>query len=379
MDWNKIEEYSDKEVQQTLNKIDHVLLSEQSDIVFSNTEIHSIKKALTNYQDIKFEKYSANTVAKYNFNKKLYLKLGTIAATVIVLIGMGIISQLSHTHQQVEPSHRSFQPGVSEAYLTLYNGQNIILNYKLTDTIQTNDGKIILNKATINCLNNKNTTKTEQVKWNKIVVPRGGEYQLTLNDGSHIWLNSESELEFPIHFNSDQRIVKLKGEAYFDVSSNQKLPFTVITKQGNITVLGTEFNINLYQPDCLVTTLVKGAIEYSNLKNRSIKLNPGEQLSYKQGDSFPRILTVNTNIYCSWKDNLFYFEDQTLEEIMYILSRWYNFHYFFKDNSVREIKLSGKLDRYANVASLLTLFEKSAPISFEIKDHIIWIRSQQKQ
>lgn len=374
--WNDINKRCEDRVYTTLNKMNRLLMTEQRSEPVTEEDILMFEEILNSQEEVKFKKYNANTLLKKNDRQKLSLKLGVAAAVVMLLIGTVTFFQISHNVIYPTPLNRSFQPGSSEAYLTLFDGRHIVLNDVLCDTLQTNEGNVVIGEAIVQCTSNSALQKTEKLQWNKIVVPRGGEYQLTLSDGTQVWLNSESELQFPIHFVENNRIVRLKGEAYFNVKSNDKAYFKVLTQQGEISVLGTEFNVNLYQEDQIVTTLVTGSIIYSNKSRRPIQLKPGEQLSYRQGDSFPRITKVNSYIYCSWKDNLFYFEEQTLEEIMYTLSRWYNFNYFFEHNEIREIKLSGKLDRYTTVESLLTLFEKSAPVSFEIKDQVIWIRSR---
>lgn len=201
-----------------------------------------------------------------------------------------------------------------------------------------------------------------------ITTPKGGHYQITLSDGTKVWLNADSKLRYPTRFKSDSREVMLEGEAYFDVTTivnnDKKTPFMIKTAFQNVEVLGTEFNLKAY-PDDLIntqTTLVTGAVSIHS-EGENLALIPGEQgLMSSQGLSKRK---VDTSLYTAWKDNKFVFEEMELHEALKILSRWYDFDYVI-DNSVKPIHLYASINRNKSLKEVLNILE-SSDIKFRLE------------
>ena len=197
--------------------------------------------------------------------------------------------------------------------------------------------------------------------YNTITVPRGGEYQLTLSDGTRVWLNAETELKYPVAFVGEGREVMLKGEAYFEVAKNVSRPFVVKTEQLDIKVLGTSFNMKSYPSETQQVTLVQGKVEV-RVGNYSRKLQPGEQLNYSSEG--PEIRDVDVKAYTAWKDRRFVFNDDLLEEVIHKLGRWYDVEFFLRDAEVRKIRFTGNLPKYRNLDQVLNKLELTTHIRF---------------
>lgn len=217
----------------------------------------------------------------------------------------------------------------------------------------------------------------DSLVYNTLTVPRGGVYQLTLADGTRVWMNSGSKLVYPVVFTGNTREVMLTGEAYFDVREDVKKPFTVVTGLGKIKVLGTRFNVKFYPEEAsVVTTLVHGSVSFSNNVVPETRLSPGYQLKYDKGCDTVRLQKVNVNYYVGWRDNQLAFQSETLENIMRILARWYDVEVVFEDGELKQLEFSGNLDRYEDIGKFFKLFELGADVEFAIDDKVIHVRKK---
>lgn len=216
-----------------------------------------------------------------------------------------------------------------------------------------------------------------ELEYNTLSVPRGGVYQLTLADGTKVWLNSASRLIYPVVFSGNTREVTLVGEAYFDVQRDEMKPFIVKTSLGRVKVLGTRFNVKVYPEEAsVITTLVDGSVSFGNEEVMETKLLPGYQLVYGKGDSIVSVRAVNVNNYVGWRDNQLCFHEETLEDIMRVLARWYDVEVIFEDEGLRQIEFSGNLDKYENISKFFKLFELGADVQFVIDNKMIRIRKK---
>jgi ferric-dicitrate binding protein FerR (iron transport regulator) len=193
---------------------------------------------------------------------------------------------------------------------------------------------------------------------NKLFIPRGGQYQLILPDGTKVWLNSETTLTYPTQFSGNERKVKLIGEAYFEVAKNVERPFIVDSEGMDIKVLGTQFNVSSYKGASEIsTTLIEGAVEVIQEKG-NIKLVSGQQAYKKEGQEGFEKRYVNVDNISSWKDGYFSFDYQTLEEVMANISRWYNIEYDIIGQPKKQERLGGTFSRSKNLNELLIYLEK---------------------
>ena len=215
---------------------------------------------------------------------------------------------------------------------------------------------------------------TKEIGYNTINVPYGGTYTVELCDGTKVYLNSGTTLEFPSRFDGKVRSVILKGEAYFDVARNVSKPFVVEVDEMKVKVLGTSFNVKSYVDEPGVyTTLVEGSVAILRDGQPEKKIKPGEQAYYNKGVGPLSIAEVDVNEFTSWKDGLFYFKDIALEEILRIVSRWYDLEVFYMNQGAKSVIYSGKLPMYSSVEDVLRKFEISGDVRFELKGRTLTV------
>lgn len=211
--------------------------------------------------------------------------------------------------------------------------------------------------------------KTKSIQHTTVYTPRGGEYTLTLADGSRVWLNSESKIKYPLLFNNESREVEIEGEVYFDVESksvgNRKIPFKVKTKTQIIEVLGTEFNVNAYYNN-IYTTLVEGSVAVKNITNQeNILLVPNQQSEFNTTDGSIEKSTVDPYYFIAWKSGKFAFKSATIQQVMADLARWYDVEVIYKGD-FRNITYSGSISRLENFEEVLKLIELTNKFKFKI-------------
>ena len=210
-----------------------------------------------------------------------------------------------------------------------------------------------------------------QDAFHMLEVPRGGEYFMTLEDGTKVWLNAETELRYPVRFQKDRREVEVVGEAYFEVAKDANRPFIVHASGMNTRVLGTSFNVKAYTGEERQTTLVKGRVEVSYGTQR-VKISPGEQVTLK-GEEL-EVQEVDTQVSTGWKNGLFVFDDQSLENVLQELGRWYDVHIFIANEGVKQLKFTSNFPRYENIDRVLDIIELAACVKCEIKGRTIVVR-----
>lgn len=304
------------------------------------------------------------------------IKLFRYAAMFIIPLAVGaLLFNIAYTDFGKQEIAK-IEPITNKAQLTLSSGKKIFLseNSAINSLIENDGTRIHNHNNSISYLGSKAKQKeTSQIIYNEINIPRGGEYQMTLSDGTKVWLNSGSSLKFPVSFSSNIREVKLEGEAYFKVKKNASKPFIVKTHRGDIKVLGTSFNVFAYKnEDISHTTLVEGKIEYSDCGKKRI-LKPGDQaLSSKEGEVF-KVQKVNTELYTAWKNGLFVFEEESLESLTNKLSLWYGVEFFFANEEAKNYKLSGHMKRYEEFDDILKLIENIIDVKFKTKGKTITV------
>ncbi len=299
-----------------------------------------------------------------------------VAASILALVYFQFFQPERTMEQpQTEQSAQSIVPGSNKAVLVLADGTEHDLSQK-NNTLIDEDGLKIRNSGNKLEYSSKNAQATE-IKYNTLKIPRGGEYFLVLADGTKVWLNSETTLRFPVQFASDVRMVELTGEAFFEVTKNEKIPFIVSSNNQQVRVLGTQFNISSYPDDhSTLTTLVEGSVEVSIQGNPAEKtmLKPNEQSYFSTNENIIQKRNVDVSQYVAWKDGRFVFQDQTLESIMKTLSKWYDVQVVFANENSRNLKFTGNLERYSDFSNILGKIERTNEVEFEIKDKLITIK-----
>ncbi len=347
-DWLKADVRNEQFFKTLKNNYD----KEQDDV-----KVESVEKAWSQLHS-KLKQRKQRTLTKW-------LKVAAAVAIPLVL-GVSVLYVANKmTTAPVELSE-DVSPGQSKAFLELDNGQTIVLESTKRTVIQDDAGSVI-GTDSLHILKYDINEEVEKVVYNTIRVPRGGEYQLELSDGTKVWLNSETTMKFPVNFIGQTREVELEGEALFEVTKNQEKPFMVHPDESTIKVLGTTFNVMCY-PDDLEeeTTLVEGSVAIE-ADDDVVILEPGEQCQLASHDHKLRVRDVDTDIYTAWRNGVFVFDNQDLETILRKVSRWYDVEVTFENHEDKDIVFRGNLPRYSEWTELLKVFESSSDVDLVLE------------
>lgn len=300
------------------------------------------------------------------------------AASVVVIAGVSAWILLS---QEPDVDNLSvtekFEPGKAIVTLEMASGlkyrldtlSSVVRNNRVNVAFDNNDGVLKIKEQ-----DSLADGATKEIGYNTVNVPYGGTYTVELCDGTKVYLNSGTTLEFPSRFDGKVRSVILKGEAYFDVARNVSKPFVVEVDEMKVKVLGTSFNVKSYVDEPGVyTTLVEGSVAILRDGQPEKKIKPGEQAYYNKGVGTLSIAEVDVNEFTSWKDGVFYFKDIALEEILRIVSRWYDLEVFYMNQGAKSVIYSGKLPMYSSVEDVLRKFEISGDVRFELKGRTLTV------
>ncbi len=209
--------------------------------------------------------------------------------------------------------------------------------------------------------------------YNTLVSPRGRVFNLVLADGTRVWLNASSAIKYPIQFDSTNREVFLFGEAFFEVASCSKKPFIVQTKDMQVEVLGTSFNLMAYPDDGFAeATLVTGQLKVKTA-HHEVVIDPGTQARLHHESRQLEKLIVNTDLYTSWRDGKYIFERTSLETVMTKLARWYNYEVVYEKEHVKDFHFSGTLTRYHSIDRTLQIIELATGLKIEAVDRNVYI------
>lgn len=268
--------------------------------------------------------------------------------------------------------NNTIEAGTDKAILTLETGDTVALG-KGTDyqakNASSNGTEIIY----------KNGGKSnKEVAYNYLTIPRGGQFQITLADGTRVWLNSESQLKYPVDFidGETRRVELVYGEAYFDVShstAHKGSHFIVNNNNQDVEVLGTEFNIKAYKDETLVyTTLVEGKVAVTTESEHRV-LKPNEQSVFNSTTKTLKINDIDTFREIAWKDGVFSFKHKSLKEIMVTLSRWYDMEVVFQNKELENVSFNGTLYKNQSIEEILTFLQNNIN-TYEINNKTITLK-----
>ena len=214
--------------------------------------------------------------------------------------------------------------------------------------------------------------KRKKLVYNEVEVPRGGEFDLVLADGTTVWLNAGSKLRYPVEFVGKERRVFLEGEAYFAVAKDTEMPFRVEILQQIVEVLGTEFNVSGYTDEAAIyTTLVTGKVKVETDSGENMVLAPGEQSMLDCRDGHLDKQEVDVEKVIAWKKGMFILEEQTLEQIMQKFARWYDMEVVYRDEELKNIIFKGVVPRYTELREVLNILEKTNEVKFDIEERTV--------
>ncbi len=289
------------------------------------------------------------------------------AITLIITAGVWYyFSQYQYNKKEIaQLIPQEIIPGSKKAMLTFSDGSTVPLDSEFE--IEEKNGISINNDTTGGLLNyTSNTEKPKKIEYHTISIPIGGEYELKLSDGTHAYLNSGSKLIYPSYFEGNERHIKLEGEAFLDVAHTGQ-SFIVETENIELKVLGTSFNISSYGNDTEVaTTLVSGSVEVkTKFNNESYLITPGHQLKFNKESKEVSQEKVNTEIYTAWVRGEFIFRNQSMDDILIKLSRWYDFSISYSDPSIKKLRFTGSAEKKRPIIYLLNQIEKVTDIKFK--------------
>ncbi|MGN8070140.1 FecR family protein [Mucilaginibacter sp. 22184] len=305
-----------------------------------------------------------------------------MAAAIILLLGVCIIiwrGRLSSIPKQPDmeaTSSKKILPGGNKAYLTMANGSVITLNGLKNGTLGTQTG-IRINKVKDGVLSYDKQTEGQkdgagELAYNTINIPRGGQYQLVLSDGTKVWLNSASSLKYPAAFSGKERKVELAGEAYFEVAKDRTKPFTVGVNGMSVQVLGTHFNINAYSDEKTIeTTLLEGSVKLSS-NGKQAFLKPGQQGKFSIQQTAFNISNVDVEDAVAWKNGFFAFNNEDIQTIMKRISRWYDVDVVFPEKFKRK-NFGGTVSRFTDVEQVLNSLELTGSVHFKTEGRRITV------
>ena len=261
-----------------------------------------------------------------------------------------------------------------KVYLVQEGGTKVNLSTPHVDTIRQDDGQLLAVDTLGKLVYNTVQEEVEELSYHKIVVPRGGEYTVELNDGTRVRLNADSELRFPVKFVGNERKVFLKGEAYFEVERDTSRPFRVdVHGDAIIEVLGTEFNVNAYPENAeIFATLVLGKVRVADLQTDStVVLLPNQQAALSGAGI--NVKEVNPEDFISWINGRFYFEKMPLEEILIQLGRWYDLQVFWANEELKSYEFTGAIWRDNTIRQTLDMIEKTTDVCFTVSGRTVTV------
>lgn len=363
-----------REIQELIQRYEAGLCTPEEKRWLERTFLQLPKLPHTSHTQEQYQSWKAE--AWRNLQKRVGLSSGTTrplrrwipyAAAVILFFAAGLwywSIDLKEPDQLLTATE--VLPGGNRATLRLQDGSVIDLNTSKDGIVVSSDG-IVYNDGT-NLKTNSVAGLAVDLKM-ELVTPLGGSYQLTLSDGTKVWLNAGSTLRYPAAFEGSERQVELEGEAYFAVAENPASPFRVLSGPQTIEVLGTEFNVSAYA-DGLghQTTLVKGSVRlYTSDRagsERSYLLEPGEQIQITSDGSVLKE-KVDAEQFISWKDGYFKFEGD-LERVLQQVSRWYNIEVEYEDASLKREEIIGLVFRDRPLSEVLKLLESTLGTRFKL-------------
>ncbi|WP_205945875.1 FecR family protein [Pedobacter hiemivivus] len=296
-----------------------------------------------------------------------------IAAAAVVLFTLAtafyffIYPSASDKNQSALANSSKIVPGSDKATLTLADGSTVVLDAN-TPLEGINQFGIKIQKSAEGKLVYQGGKTAEVANaYNTISTPKGGQYEVTLPDGTKVWLNAASKLRFPVAFSANERNVELSGEAYFEVAKDRQRPFKVKSAQQEITVLGTHFNVNAYSDDAFAkTTLLEGSVRVNKGSSQAL-LTPGQQAVSNTGSTVINVRKgVDVNESVAWKNGLFMFEQEDIFSIMNKIARWYDIEVEYRGD-LKGKKYSGNISKFEDVTEVLKTMQFTGTIQFRVE------------
>ena len=298
------------------------------------------------------------------------------AAAILLLVSVYMGARLSDMSRETAPimpsAPTAIVPGSNYAQVILADGTCVNLNRQAASARPLPEGMDVDAQSGVLSY----AAREGEGRPNTLIVPRGGQYTLQLEDGTRIWVNADSRLRYPTRFSGPERIVELSGEAYFEVAKDAKRPFIVRTRGQSVKVYGTSFNVEAYSDEPQErTTLATGSVGVT-CGGKEIRLIPGRQAvaDVEAGTMFVR--TVDPSVVCSWHTGVLAVENERLENILARLSRWYDVGFIYRNDELRNLHFTGDLERYADFNDILRLIRMTTSVDFIVNGRQVEVVSR---
>ena len=320
------------------------------------------------------ERIQEKEMGKRRVLRKWYAVTGAACLIGIILGGVFLNHEDRESVALVENNPE--QVVNEKVMLVLSDGQTIGLAHQGTDSIYIGQATIIKKENQLAYQRRQDTlgTRIEEER-NRIITTVGGDYCFILSDGTKVWLNAESELDFPVDFVGKERVVRLKGEAYFEVKPDAAHPFIAETRGVRTRVLGTSFNIKAYDnEESIFATLLTGKVKVSAIgeENESVVLTPGMQSEWQENGQKMSVKKVNAENFTAWRQGAFMFDHVNMMVVSRVFERWYGLKFIYNEN-VHEHTFSGRLSKDEPLESILETLTFTGGPQFKIEKDVVYI------
>lgn len=343
--------------------LDALILQQWNNKDFSSN--HKELEPLVARVDEKIKLQISNAPEKIRLMPRIYPYVAAAALLLICFAAYFYFSLRTDTLEKTQVAAvEDVSAGGNRAILRLSGGREIQLDELQPQILSQKEGLSYGNGQTVFMPDNK-------LEIYSLETPRKGQYRAALPDGTQVWLNSESTIKFPSQFTGNSRIVRVEGEAYFEVVKDKHKKFIVELSDGSrIEVLGTHFNIQSYATSKEIkTSLLEGSVKFVTAKNQSVLLKPGEQARQHGTSGKIIVQEVNTSSVTAWKENKFNFEDIPFTEIMSQLERWYDIRVVY-EGKVPKVEFYGELNRSNSLQYIMKAFADLG-VKMELKDRTL--------
>jgi len=308
----------------------------------------------------------------------LPVRIATVAAAIAIITTL-VLFYIYPARELPNTYANDINPGGNKAILTLANGNQINLNDAKSGALVSESGFEIVKDKDGQISYKVSGSASGTNEYNTITTPRGGQFIVTLPDGSKVMLNAGSSMKYPTSFaKSLTRKVELSGEAYFEITKDTKHPFIVATDLQEVEVLGTHFNVSAYNDEASVkTTLLEGSVKVTpSLQGTkqspgSIILKPNEQSSLTKNNI--QIKQVDTDEAVAWKSGEFLFRNEPLESIMRKISRWYDVKVVYEDQALAKELFGGMISRSGKISEVLQVLEITKDVHFKVEGRTVTV------
>ncbi len=326
--------------------------------------------------------YANITNPKKSVGRKRLVLWKYAAAAVVFIVGSFTVYHLKQDSIEKKSPlvyRNDIAPGRDKAILTLADGSQLVLDNNAAGKLATQGGISIERDAKgriVYLVNGADANEGQKI--NRLTTPAGGKFSVVLSDGSKVWLNASSTIEFPANFAKDSRRVEVKGEAYFEIAKDADRPFYVLNGGSEVKVLGTHFNVMAYPDEYRSElTLLEGSVQFSK-NGHAEMLKPGKQILYKENSSETKQVDANIEEVMAWKNDLFVFNNTNIDEIMKELVRWYDIKIKYEGEKP-DISFTGVIPRNSNVSKVLKALELTGDVEFGIEANVITCEKKMKK